>query len=401
MPLRGGARPGCQSCPVSLTARSGAPAGQAPAAPLPLVVAGGAAGVAAAVFSYLALAVIALAAWMLDPSGSQEWTQMLEVASGAWLSGLGLSPTIGSVTLTLHPLGFAVLPVLALVAASRWAADASAVGRRGEALAVALSAGAGFAIVCAMIAALSRNLAISPVRAAAVGALVAACVTGVVVVRRSRAWNVDRLSRDVRVVVASTTAAVLSLVVAAGILLAFAVIVSFDDMTALLVQLDPGMSGLLLLAALTLGYLPVALIWSLAYLLGPGVTVSVGTVVSPYVDTATAALPGFPLLAVLPDTAPGGAILLPLLAVAAGALSGGLLRHRGYAGLRGCALSAATALSTGAVLALLAWLGSGSWGETTLQGLGPSPMTMALAGALAVALGALAVTAWPARRADG
>lgn len=386
---------------MSLTARSGAPAGQAPAAPLPLVVAGAVAGAAAAVFSYLALAVVALAAWMLDPSGSQEWTQMLEVASGAWLSGLGLSPTVGTVTLTLLPLGFAVLPVLALIGASRWAADASAVGRRGEAWAVALAAGAGFAVVAAIIASLSRSLAISPVRAAIVGALVAGCVTGIVVLRRSGLLSADRLSTEVRAVIVATATAALSLVAAAGVLLIVAVVGSFDEMTSLLVELDPGLSGLLLLVALTIGYLPVALVWSVAYLLGPGVTVSVGTVVSPYVDTATAALPGFPLLAVLPDSAPAPAILLPLLGVASGALAGAVLRRRGFWGLRGCALSAAAAVTTGAVLAIASWLASGSLGDTTLQGLGPSPSAVGLAGALSIILGALAVTAWPTRRVDG
>lgn len=386
---------------MSLTARPGAPAGRAPSAPLPLVVAGAAAGAAAAVFSYLALAVVALAAWMLDPSGSQEWTQMLEVASGAWLAGLGLAPSVGAVTITLLPLGFVVLPVLALVGASRWAADASAVGRPGEALAVALSAAVGFAVVAAIVAGLSRNLAISPARAAVVGGVLAACVAAVVVLRRARALSLDAFPVDLRAVLSAAAAAVLGLIVASGLLLVVAVIGSFDEMTTLLVEIDPGPSGLLLLTVLSLGYLPIALVWSLAYLLGPGITVSVGTVVSPYAETATAALPGFPLLAALPGAAPTGAFLLPILGVAAGLVAGGVLRRGGHTGLRGCALSAAAAFVTGAALALAAWLASGSLGNTTLQGLGPSPLGMALTGSLAVVLGALAVTAWPARRGDG
>ena len=130
---------------MSLTARSAASTRQAPSTPLPLVVAGAAAGAAAAVLSFLALAVVALAAWMLDPSGAQEWTQMLEVASGAWLAGLGSAVMVGGVYLSLLPLGFAILPVLALIGAARWATDASAVARRGEAVIVALASAAGFA----------------------------------------------------------------------------------------------------------------------------------------------------------------------------------------------------------------------------------------------------------------
>ena len=393
---------------MSLTARSGKPAraraadpqgraGQAPAAPLPLVVAGAAAGVAAAVFSYLSLAVIALAAWMLDPSGSQEWTEMLEVASGAWLASLGQAPTVAGVTLSLLPLGFSVLPIIAVIAATRWAADASAVARRGEAVAVALSVGASFAMASAIVAAMSRNLSVSPVRTALMAGIASAALAAWVVLRRAGLVSLDALPVDVRDGLAAAATALLGLAAAASVLLAVAVIVSFDEMTALLVELDAGVSGLLLLAALTLGYLPLAVVWSMAYLLGPGITVSVGTIVSPYVDPATAALPGFPLLAALPSQPPTGALLLPLLGVGAGALAGALLRRRGQTGGHGSVVAAGAALATGAVVAIAALLASGSLGTTTLQGLGPAPLPVALAAAILTAVGAIAVTAWPAR----
>ena len=395
---------------MSLTARSGKPARgrsvdprvpivQAPSTPLPLVVAGAAAGVAAAAFSYLALVVVALAAWMLDPSGSQEWTEMLEVASGAWLAGLGQAPTVAGVTLTLLPLGFVVLPIIAVIAAARWAADASAVARRGEALAVALSVGASFAIISAIVAAMSRNLAISPGRTALAAGLASTALAAWVVLRRARLVSLDALPVSVRDAFAASATALLSLTAAASLLLAVAIIGSFDEMTALLVELDAGVSGLLLLAALTLGYLPLAVMWSMAYLLGPGITVSVGTTVSPYVDPASAALPGFPLLAALPSQPPTGAILLPLFGVAAGALAGALLRRRGQTGLYGCMVAGGAALATGVVVAIASSLASGSLGATTLQGLGPAPIPVALAAAVLVAVGALAVTAWPARDA--
>ena len=397
---------------MSLTARSGkparggsadlsGPAGHSPSAPLPLVVAGGAAGAAAAVFSYLVLVVIALAAWMLDPSGSQEWTQMLEVASGAWLAGLGSAPTVAGITLTLLPLGFALIPILAVIGAARWASDASAVARRGEAVAVALALGVSFAVVAAVIASMSRTLSVSPIRAALVAGLAATLIAAFVVLRRAGLLSLDALPADVRDGAAAAGAALLSLIAVASAMLIVAIVGNFDEMTSLLVQLDAGPSGLLLLAALSLGYLPSAVMWSLAYLLGPGVTVSVGTVVSPYAETTSAALPGFPLLAALPGQPPMGAILLPLFGVAAGVIAGLLLRRRGHVGLRGCLVSGGAAVTTGAVLAVAAWLASGSLGDTTLQGLGPAALPVALAGTVLTAIGAVAVTAWPARRSDG
>ena len=386
---------------MSLTARSGAPTRQASATPLPLVVAGVAAGAAAAVLSYLALVVIALAAWMLDPSGSQEWTQMLEVASGAWLAGQGSAITVDGVALSLLPLGFAILPVATLIGAARWATDASAVARRGEATIVALASAAGFAAVAAVIAMLSRSLDVPPARAALIGGVLAFAVTVVVCVRRASVLvpaAIPALWRDIG---AATAVAVLALVAMAGVLLAAAVIIHVDEMTALLVGIDAGLSGLLLLAVLTLAYVPTALVWAIAYLLGPGVTVSAGVVVSPYAEPAVAALPGFPLLAALPGEVPVGTALLPMAGVAAGALAGALLRRRGQVAVRGALAALATAVIAGGVLALSAWLAAGSLGDTTLRALGPAPLSVGLVGVGVVALGAVGVAVWPARRADG
>jgi hypothetical protein len=59
-----------------------------------------------------------------------------------------------------------------------------------------------------------------------------------------------------------------------------------------------------------------------------------------------------------------------------------------------------TAALTGAGLAIVAWLASGSIGTTSLQGLGPSPLWLGLIGGALVGAGALAAAAWPARRVD-
>ncbi|MFZ8925362.1 MAG: DUF6350 family protein, partial [Candidatus Nanopelagicales bacterium] len=132
---------------MSLTARPSAPTRRVgrgvpggptreAATPLPLVVSGAVAGGAAALLSYLALAVIALGAWMLDPSGAQEWSQMLEAASGAWLAGLGVAPTVGGITVTLLPIGFALVPIIGLAGAARAAelpaGDGHRAGSRGR-----------------------------------------------------------------------------------------------------------------------------------------------------------------------------------------------------------------------------------------------------------------------------
>lgn len=357
------------------------------------------AGGAAAVVSYLALAVVALGAWMLDPGGSQEWSQMLEVASGSWLSGMGLAPTIDGVLVTLLPLGFALVPAVALMGAGRWASDASAVARRSEALIVALSAAGTFAAVAALVAALAGNLGVTPGRAALVSGVASFVVMLVTVTVRAGVLDARQWPWLVRDALAGATVALTMLVTFSSLLLAVAVVTQVDGITALLVELDAGPSGFLLLLALTLGYLPIAIVWTMAYVIGPGVTIAVGAQISPFAEPVTGALPGFPLFAALPQSPPPGSVLLPALAVAAGAVAGLALRRRGATGLAGSGTAAFSAVLSGVALAALAWLASGSLGTTSLRGLGPDPLLVGIAGAALVGIGTLVVVALP-RRSD-
>jgi hypothetical protein len=387
---------------VSLTARAGAPARPAPPTPLPLVVAGAFGGAAAGALSYGVWGVVALAAWMLDPGGPQEWTHMLEAASAAWLAGLGLAPTIGGISVSLLPLGFAVVLIVSLMGAARWACDASAVGRPGEAVIVALSAAAGLAVVAAVAATLSRSLEVSPTRAAMFGAALAFVVFVATILHRIRVPALSRLPVSARDVAVAAGGGLLVLVMVACVALAASTITQVDKITALLVDLDPGPSGVLLLLTASLGYLPLAITWGIAYLLGPGVHVAVGSVVSPYAEPSTVALPGFPLLAVLPGAAPSWAAFLPVVGVVAGFVTGALLRRRGHCGPRnGMPLAAGAALLAGAVVSIACWLSSGAIGTMTLVDLGPPPLAVGGVAAGLIAVGALAVSAWPKRGARG
>ena len=372
------------------------PAGQGANSPLPLIVAGAAAGAAAAVVSFLLLALISLAAWMLEPSGQQDWAQTVEVAAAAWLAGLGLAPTILGVTLTLLPLGFVLVPIVGLVAAGRWAVGASAVARPGEAFTVAGTAALAFGVFAALLAGMSPSIGVSPLRAAIAGALLALVVTGLTALRRVGLIGADALPGKLRDALAAAVVALLVLVACAGLALAVTIVVHVDDITALLVFLDGGASGLVMLAALSLAYIPTALVWTVAYLLGPGVAVGVDATVGPFADTASTSLPGFPLLAALPAQAPTGSMLLPL----AGVVAGLLLRSRGVRGRVALSLGVTAALMVGAALAVAAWLASGDLGLVSLVGVGPAPLPLALAGIVTVGVGASIAAAWPSRSSD-
>lgn len=325
---------------------------------------------------------------------------MLEASAGAWLAGLGLPPTVAGVTITLLPLGFGALPIIGLVAAGRWAADASAVARRGEAVAVALAAGACFAAISAVIAVTARTLQVPPTRAAVVCGLIGFAVTCLVVMNRAGLLGWRRLPAEVRDAAAAAAVALAAIVGLSSALLAAAVITNLQSVNQLLVQLDPGLAGAILLAVLTMGYLPTAIVWTMAYVIGPGVTIAVGSSVSAFEAPSSAALPGFPLLAAVPGEAPAGGVGLPILVVLAGVLAGLLLRRRNRTGARGVGVAAMGALLVGAAVAVLAFLATGSLGTTVLQGLGPAPLHVGALGGVLVAIGALAVVAWPARSDD-
>ena len=218
--------------------------------------------------------------------------------------------------------------------------------------------------------------------------------------RRVGLIGADALPGKLRDALAAAVVALLVLVACAGLALAVTIVVHVDDITALLVFLDGGASGLVMLAALSLAYIPTALVWTVAYLLGPGVAVGVDATVGPFADTASTSLPGFPLLAALPAQAPTGSMLLPLAGVLAGVVAGLLLRSRGVRGRVALSLGVTAALMVGAALAVAAWLASGDLGLVSLVGVGPAPLPLALAGIVTVGVGASIAAAWPSRSSD-
>jgi hypothetical protein len=344
------------------------------------------------------LALVSLAAWLLEPAAEQEWTQMLDVASGAWLAGIGLAPTVGGVEVTLIPWGFALLPLFALVTAVRWALTASAAGPRGESMAVSLAASAVFGAFAGLLALISPTIGVSPLRAVAVAAAFAFAVAAVTSLRRARMFGM--LSERARVTASAAAVGLLTLAILSSIALLVAIILHVDDITSLLVQLDGGIAGTLMLAVLSLGYLPVALTWSMAYLLGPGFAVASGSVVGPFSVSVDTALPGFPLLAALPGEAPAGTFLLPLTGVVAGVVAGLLFRSRARWGWVAVPDALAAAGGVGAAASALAWLAQGSLGTASLLEVGPAPLAVGLAAGLTVAVGCLGVVIWPRRSTD-
>lgn len=366
--------------------------------PLPLIVAGAIGGAAAAGVALMALGFLSLAAWMLAPAAELEASTMLEAAGGAWLAGQGLAPVIQGVTVTLLPWGFGLISIALLAFAARWAANASAVGRRGEALVVAATASVTYGVIAALVALLARNVGVSPLRALIVCALLAFVITAVVALRTAVPGAL-RTSPAVRDVVAGALAGTLLLLAAGALAVLASLLMHMPDVGLLITRLQPDVAGAIMLTVLSLAYLPVVSVWGTAYLLGPGFSIGDSHVIAPLSDVAATTVPGLPLLAALPSEAPAFGVALPLIGVLAGAGCGWLLRRRGHTGLRGSGVAALSSVTAGISLALIGWLCSGSLGEARLAALGPSPLLLGLVASGVLLIGALAVVAWPSRLA--
>ena len=86
--------------------------------------------------------------------------------------------------------------------------------------------------------------------------------------------------------------------------------------------LAPGAGGAALLLLAQLAYAPNAIIWAVAYTLGPGFAFGAGTVIAP-TGSVLGAVPAFPMLAALPSGAqPGGPAWVPVLVLATPYLAG-------------------------------------------------------------------------------
>ena len=289
------------------------------APPLPLVVAGAVAGAMAALLSFIALAVIALGAWMLDPAAPWEWSQMLEAGTAAWLAGQGVPLEVLGTPLNLSPLGFGVICLVAIASATRWATSAAAVARRGEAAAVAVSFAVLYGAAAAVFAALARHLGVVPWQAGLICGAVALVLSMITLIVRVPLVTREALPDLLRDGVAAALTGALVLLLFSGVALAAMIVIHADDVARVIGALEVGAAGALLVLVLSLGYLPVALVWTTAYLLGPGFALGTSATVSPFSEAGPATLPGLPLLAAVPATPPVWAAALPLVGVVPGA----------------------------------------------------------------------------------
>jgi putative intracellular protease/amidase len=376
--------------------------GRAPAERPLLVIGAMAAGLVAAA-GLAVIILLVLAGWIAAPHSGASLPAVLRTAAALWLVAQHVGFTFrGAGRIGLLPLGLVLLPGALLWRAGRWVVRAGAVSRLRHVGYAAVALAVPYALLTAVLALASRSVreSASLPQAVACGFLLALAAGGLGGARALAPWPrligllPDR-QRSLVIAVAGTLAA---LVAAGAVLAGASVAMHLHEAATLERDLAPGAVGTLLLLLLQLSYMPNAIVWAIAFSLGPGFACGSATVVAP-TGSALTQLPAFPLLAALPPglhpAMPGWieptVLALPYLA---GAL-GGLLLIRAAPAL---ALDAAPLWGLacggvcGSILALLAAASGGPLGNGRLAAVGPSPWQVGVVSALEIGVAA-AVTA--------
>ncbi|MGN7968769.1 cell division protein PerM [Microbacterium sp. 22296] len=321
----------------------------------------------------------------------------------AYLAETGIDPTFASFTVSLAPLAFAAFTALFAARSGARAAEAGAattgwlsgsVVFAGISALVGLSANAGPVASEVWLAILLPSLLFFV--PSFLGAFVGAWRVGddgPVDALRARVGRLPHAWADVPALIARglafTTlalAAVGAVVVVAGLIARSAQVIGLYQAS------NADAIGATVIALGQLMYLPTLVVWAVAFTAGPGFALGTDTAVTP-AATQVGALPGIPVLGAVPDSTSSWLLLLALLPVAVGVLTGWMLRSRMPRttgpepfGPR-LVVTLAVAVLTGGAGALAALAASGSIGPGRLADTGPEPGPLALALGLEVLVG--------------
>jgi hypothetical protein len=349
------------------------------------------------------ITLLVLASWIAAPHAGLGLAAVLRASAGLWLAGQHVGFAFrGAGRIGLLPLGLVVLPGVLLWRAGSWVVRAGQVRRLRHVGYAAVALAAPYALLAVTLALVSRSAleSSSVLQSATWGLLLALAAGGLGGARALAPWRqlIRLLPERPRSMVVGVAGALATLAGAGALLAGTSLAVHLHEAALLERDLAPGAVGTVLLVLLQLGYLPNAVIWAIAFAVGPGFAFGSATVVAP-TGSALAQLPAFPMLAALPPglhAAIPGWIEPTVLAVPylAGGL-GGLLLVRAAPALTLDAAplwGLACGVVTGGLLGLLAAASGGPLGDGRLAAVGPSAWQVAGVSALEIGVTA-AVTA--------
>lgn len=400
------------------------PARRGPAAPpasRPLYVTGLVAALWCIGIGLAVLTTATLIGWIAAPKTAlgDGLPGVFRTAVNFWLVAHHAGFSYGQGRVGLLPLGVIVLPGALLYRGGAWMLREGGLPARPRraVVQVALALAAPYAGLAGLLALAASSPEVRPSawQAVVAGFLVAVVAGGLGAARAVVAAQVAAAARGQRVrsglgallrllpdrprsLVIGVAGALSVLLASGAVLVGASLAMNMSAADHLYDLLAPGVVGGVLLLLVELAFLPNAVIWGVAYAVGPGFSVGAGTSVSPtgvFLD----AVPAFPPLAALPEPGPAPAVSLLALAApfVAGAVGGVLtIRSRPAPVSEGAPMwGFVTGALTGAVVALLSALSGGPLGGGRMATVGPSAWRVGLLAALEVGIAA-AIAAWAA-----
>jgi Family of unknown function (DUF6350) len=363
----------------------------------PLVVTGGIAACAAAASGLAVLTTLTAIGWITAPHVGigTGLGGALRTAALLWLVAHHVGVNVrGAGRIGMLPLGLVLLPGALLAMAGRWVVHAGAVTRLRHVGYAALALALPYTLLAGALAVASRSTQAAPSLWQAVVAsfLLAVVAGGLGAARGLAPW-----SRLTRLMPARPRSVILGMLGASALLTAVGAALAGVSLALHLAEvkaatdaLAPGSAGAALLLLAELAYAPNAIIWAVAYVLGPGFAFGAGTVVAP-TGSALGAVPVFPMLAALPSgsrsTGPAWLTVLVLATPYLAGLFAGIVTVRvtptpviEAAALWGFAAGAAT----GALAGLAAAFAGGPLGDGRLADVGPSGWQVGLVAVLEI-----------------
>ncbi|TFC35362.1 DUF6350 family protein [Cryobacterium sp. TMT2-42-4] len=190
----------------------------------------------------------------------------------------------------------------------------------------------------------------------------------------------------------SGTAAAAGILFVSGITVFVLILTSYATIIGLYETVQAGVLGGIALTLLQLALIPNLVIWAAAWFAGPGIAVGVGTSVSP-VGTSLGAVPGLPILGVLPQGSLAFGFVGLLVPLLVGFLAAVILRQRATVDVppsvtERLLTGLGTGFVAGVLLGLLAWWSGGALGPGRLVEVGPNPLLVGALVALEVGIAA-------------
>ncbi|MEI6621328.1 MAG: DUF6350 family protein [Actinomycetes bacterium] len=338
--------------------------------------AGAVAGLWAGAVTLLLVGLVVMISWILG-TGAGGISGALRMAGNGWLVTHHLPVSISGGSVSALPLGFAIIPALALWRAGCWATRRNGACRWQEVRTMTLAAAGVYGTFTLVISGVSStdSASVGPLQALIGGAVFAAVCFGAGAGAEAGLWNTiaDRFTVLMRRRLRAAATGFMVLVAGAAALLAVSMFLNFGTALDLTDALMPGLVGNLMLLVLSLAYLPNAVIWSIGYVCGPGFAVGQDTIVSP-LAVQVGDVPAFPLLAAIPESAPPWALAVLLIPLIAGAMAAKVANRAKPGELWGKVALIERAEVAG-MIAVAVWavcmLGSGSLGSGRMSDLGP------------------------------